>query len=191
MENSKKVTVSKQDIEKNIQGKGDYVQMHYLSTILQRQLDFDTRKFAMIKLIHLYESKCMFLEAAKLMKGASEINTTFNGKMQDFIKAATLFIRAGDTYSADVLFSEAAALGNQEQKFKIKEIKKEAYKTQAKVYIGKDKRSHAMQICEKILTLDLREDERKEIEKTLLELYGRLGKISEYQTLKRKLESNL
>ena len=71
--------VTRRDVEQKLTSVGDYVRIDYLSGLLKESLDFDTRKFVLVKLSGLYEMKSMFLEGAKLMRGAAEINVTFSG----------------------------------------------------------------------------------------------------------------
>jgi len=67
---------NRKEIEEKLQNVGDYVKMDFLQNCLRQQLDFDTRKFVLIKLAGAYELRRMFLAAAKLMKDAADINTT-------------------------------------------------------------------------------------------------------------------
>ena len=60
------------------------------------------------------------------------------------------------------------------------------YLAQAQEFLKKDKRKHAVETFEKILEMpDLLPSERQEVQKNLLDLYEKLGKIREYYTLKK------
>ncbi|MDP4039144.1 MAG: hypothetical protein Q8P57_01010 [Candidatus Pacearchaeota archaeon] len=175
------------EIEKKIAGMGDYVKMSYLQRALRSKLDYDTKKFVLLRLAGVYEARKMFLESARLVKSAGEINTTFKDKIKDYIKAVELNIKGGDFVEADRIFSQALALGNTQEKFEMKGQLKNFYITQAKLYLKLDRRNHAKLTCEKILTLDLNIGERNEIKKTLLELYNKLGNVREYYSLRDKV----
>ncbi|MEK6825139.1 MAG: hypothetical protein AABY02_04775, partial [Nanoarchaeota archaeon] len=84
---------TKQDIQTKLAKMGDYVKIDYLCRALSSGLDFETRKFVLLELSKLYESRSMYLEAGKLMKNAAEINTTFKGKITDFMKSVELLDR--------------------------------------------------------------------------------------------------
>lgn len=175
------------EIQKKLDGMGDYVKMSYLQRALKSGLDFETKKFVFLKLAEIYDKKKMFLEAAKCMKSAADINTTFVGKIKDFMSAVELYIKAGDYLEADRLFGQTLALGNSREKSEMKSMLKNFYLDQAKLYINYDKRNQAKKAFEKVLTLDLEIGERNEVQKSLLELYEKLGNIREYYKLKNQI----
>lgn len=180
-------SVTRQEIEDKLAKSGDYVKIDFLSSCLKKQIDFDTKKFIFITLSKLYESKKMYLESAKMIRASADINTTFKGKMDDFVKSAELYIKAGVFDEADISFNKAIALANTQEKVGIKNLKKEHYKTQAKLYLQQDRRANAMKLYEKLLELDLDVFERKEAQKVLLDLYQKLGKIREYYALEKSI----
>ena len=175
------------EIEERLKKMGDYAKMDYLQRCLKQQLDFDTRKFALLKLAEIYENKKMFLEAGKMMDAAANINTTFQGKIKDFLKSAELFVKGGDFDKADITFDKAIACGNTRDREEIKRKKKEFYNVQAEFYFNKDKRKNALLAYEKFLTLDLQEAEKRTAQERLLYLYEKLGKIRDYYSLKRMM----
>jgi len=183
----KKEGVSRKEIEEKLGKVGDYVKMDYLQRCLKQQLDFDTRKFVLTTLSGIYEKSKMYLEAGKMMRQAAEINTTFSGKMNDFVKSMSLYIWGGNFDEADASYNKALACADGLQKTRIKERRKQVFKDVAKDLMGKDKRKHAMETYEKILEMELNVDEKTEIKNTLLGLYEKLGKIQDYNTLKRSV----
>ncbi len=181
-----KSDITRRDVEAKLSSVGDYVKMDYLQQCLKKQLDFDTRKFVLGKLSAIYEDKKMFLEAGKLLRASAEINVTFDGKMNDFMKSVELFIQAGAFDESDATFSKALACGTDLQKGALKSKRKEMYKKQAEEFIKKDKRKHAMITYEKILEIDqISPDEKKMAQNALLGLYEKLGKVKEYGNLRR------
>ncbi|MEK6933845.1 MAG: hypothetical protein AABW75_03145 [Nanoarchaeota archaeon] len=185
--NIKESGVTRKEIEAKISNVGDYVKMDCLQACLKKQLDFDTRKFVLTELTRIYEERKMNLEAGKLMRMAADINTTFEGKMNDFIKSAGLFIKSGSFDEADISISKALANANDRQKVGIKIKIKDIYKNYAKDMLSKDKRKHAMEAYEKVLSLDLDPLEKKDSQKNLLYLYEKLGKIYDYYALKKTM----
>src|SRR3989344_6825246 len=147
-------------VEEKISTMGDYVKIGYLTSCLKQSLDFDTRKFVLTTLSSLYENKRMYLDAGKMMSYAAEINTTFNGKISDFLKSTEFFIKGGEYDEADMSFKKAIALGNISQKAEMKKRVKELYKSQAGDFLVRDKRKNAVEAYEKLLSMELGESEK-------------------------------
>lgn len=177
---------NRREIEERLKGMGDYVKIDYLASCLKQQLDFDSRKFVLLELSDAYESKRMFTDAGKLMQNAAAINTTIAGQITDYVRAGNLFVRGGNFDEADSVFDRALALCvNEGQRRDVKKTKKSLYKSQAEFYITTDKRKNAMIAHEKLLSLDLDSQEKKEVQEKLLTLYEKLGKIRDFYNLKR------
>lgn len=184
----KEAGVNRRDIEAKLANVGDYVKIDYLTACLKHNLDFDTKKFVFLKLATLYEERKMFQEAGRVIRNAAEINTTYEGKMSDFMRGMELFIKGGAIDEAEASFAKALACADGIQKERLKNRRKEAYKKQAAEYISKDKRKHAMDIYEKYISLpDTSIEEKKEAQNALLPLYEKLGKVREYGALKRSM----
>lgn len=180
--------VTRREIEESLPKMGDYVKIDYLGQCLKKNLDFDTKKYVLNNLAKLYEARGMHAEAARLMANAADINATFLSKMNDFSKSMELFIKAGKYDEADIAFTKSLACANTEnERFALKIKRKELIKTQAKDYLNKDKRRNAAEAYEKLLSVDLTAMEKQEAQKTLLNLYEKLGMIREFYSLKRNI----
>ncbi len=175
------------EIEKRIEGQGDFVKMSYLQRALNSRLGLDARKFVLLRLAGIYEDRKMFMEASKSIRDAAEINVTFRDKIRDFMKSVELSIRGGDYLEADRTFAKALALGNSLEKLEMKGNFKNYYLNQAKFLLNKDKRKHSKEIYERILALDLDIGERRQVQKILLGLYEKLGMVREFYSLKKTL----
>lgn len=185
MKNMSSIFITKKEIEEKLKTLGDYVKIDYLGRCLKENPDFETRKFVLLTLSKLYETKGMYAEAARQIRGAADINTTFGAKIIDFMKATELFAKAGDFEEADISVGKALASANTMQKAQIKAQQKQFYLAQAQAMVKKDKRSNAMKAYEKLLTLELTPDEKKQTQTVLLGLYEKLGKVREFYALKR------
>lgn len=185
----KEVEISRKEIEMKLQGVGDYVKMDYLQQCLKKHLDFDTRKYALTTLAGIYESRGMHLEAAKLIRAAAEINVTYDAKVNDYMKSCELFIKAGNFDESDVSFSKALASSSERGKEALRAKRKAAYWQQAATFLKRDKRKHAMETYEKMLTIELAGDDRKKIQDELVNLYGKLGKVKEQMSLQRSISN--
>jgi tetratricopeptide (TPR) repeat protein len=180
-------SITRREVEEKLKGVGDYVKMDFLAQCLKKQIDFDTKKFILLKLAEIYEQRKMFSEAGKMMRSAAEINATYDGKMSDFMKSCTLFIKGGNLEDGDTSFTKAIGCANGMQKDRLKSMRKEALKAQAKEFMNKDRRSHALTVYEKLLTLELTPDEKKEAQSTLIGIYEKLGKVREFYALKANM----
>lgn len=179
--------LTRKDIEARLNNVGDYVKIDFLSQCLRKPIDFDTKKFVQLKLALLYEARNMYAEAARLMNSTADINTTFQGKVNDFMKACELFIKAGKYGEADDALKKALVSGTEKQKFEIKAKRKEIIIKQAEYYVKRDKRKHAMEAYEQALKLELNPDEKKKVQAQLLILYQQLGRVKESMALERQV----
>lgn len=178
---------TKQEIEAKLATMGDYVKIDYLERVLKMHLDFETRKFALTAVAKLYENRGMFNEAAKAMKAASEINTTFRTKIQDYMKSIELFVKGGSFQDADFMFAQALALGNEKDKMEMRAVLKTYYLNEAKDLMARDKRNQAKKVYEKALNLDLNAQEKQHVQQQLLGLYEKLGNVQEFYRLKKSM----
>ncbi|MDP3881321.1 MAG: hypothetical protein Q8Q31_00390 [Nanoarchaeota archaeon] len=182
-------SVTRREMEAKLANSGDYVKMDYLQRCLKMQLDFDTKKYALVKLAGIYEGRKMFLEAGRMMRNAADINATVDSKFNDFVRALEFFVKAGNFEEAEITYKKALAIANSKQKVGLKIKTKDMYKTQAQGFLNRDKRKHALEIYEKMLDLDLDSMERKEIQNAMMPLYQKLGKIREYADMERTLKN--
>lgn len=182
---------TRKEIEAKLATLGDYVKMDYLESCLKNRLDFDTKKFVLIKLAGIYEVRKMFLDAGRAMRLAADINTTTQGKITDYLKSAELFIKSGSFDEADVSVMRAINDATDSQKETVYSAVKEYYRTHAKLSIAKSKRAQAIKMYERMLNIRMSPQEREEVKKELLELYNQTGKVREYYALKRTSDKSI
>jgi len=183
-----KTGMTKSEIEGEISGKGDFVQIDALTIFLKEPLSMDIKKFVFIKLAELYEKTGMLKEAAKNHNNAARVSIPFSEKIKHFVKEAELYIRAGDFEKADEARKKALNEANSAEKSEIYITIKDFYKKEAGAFEKDLKRAHAARIYEKLLEMKISDFERKEISGKLLEMYDKLGKTKEYNILKKRLE---
>jgi tetratricopeptide (TPR) repeat protein len=179
------------EIDAKIKTMGEYVKMSYLQRAIKSQLDFDTRKFVLIELTKIYEQKGMFLDAAKTIRAAADITTTYKEKIGQFMKSVEFNIRGNNFTEADRLFVQALALGNDREKIDMKQLYKQFHFAQAQAYMKNDRRNNAKEVYQKMLSLDLNHSEKLDIQNRLLDLYYRLGNVREYHALKDKMSGGI
>ena len=180
--------MSKLEIEKELEGKGDFVQIDHLTRFLEQDPPYDIKKFVYLKLAGLYEKRDMFNDAAKMYEKIGSLSIPFSEKVKHHVKETELYIKAGFFDKADYALKKALSYANPHSG-EIAEINfavKDFYKRQAEVYEKERRRAHAVRVYEKLISMKLSETEKEEIKKKLLELYEKLGKIKEYNLLKGK-----
>ena len=182
---------TKSEIEAKLRMMGEYVKMSYLQRAAKSQLDFDTRKFVMVELAKVYEQKHMYLDAAKTIKNAAEITTTFREKMMQYMKSVQLTVRGNDFIEAERIFAQALALGNDREKWEMKQQFKQFHFAQVQEYLKQNRRSQAKVLYQKMLTMELNPQEKTTVQNQLLEIYLKLGNTREYHQLKDKMSGGM
>jgi tetratricopeptide (TPR) repeat protein len=183
--------MSKSDIERELYGKGDFVQIDNITRFLKEHLALDTKKFLYLKLIEIYDRRNMFAEAGRLYENLSELALTFDEKIKNFVKATEEYIKAGFFDRADLAMKKAFSEASPNEKPKIYLTIKEFYKTQAELYEKEKRRTNVIRIYEKLLGMNIAETEKEEIKRKLLVLYENVGMIKEFMEMKRRLEKKI
>ena len=181
-----KVGMQKHEIDQELEGKGDFVQIDNLNQFLKEPLTMDMKKFVYLKLAGIYEKVGMLTEAAKIYDNAGMITIAFSEKIKHFVKEAELYIKTDSFDRVDEAMRKAMNQANTIEKQDIYFAIKDFYKRQAEVYEKELKRNHAVRIYEKLLEMKISDMERKEIKERLLGLYEKLGKRREYVALEKK-----
>ena len=181
--------MSKHEIEEDLAGKGDFVQIDYLTKFLKEihNLNLDLRKFIYSRLAEIYERRGMLTNSAKMFDNLALISIAFSEKIKYYVKETELYIKAGFFDRADEAMIKALNQANEMQKHDIYFTIKDVYKRQAQVYEEERKRNHAAIIYEKLLEMNISGSEKQEIKEKLLELYEKLGKFREYSILKKEM----
>jgi len=180
----------KYEIEAKASGMSDFLKMDYLEACLKENFSFDIKKFCNVELAKLYEQRNMFSEAARKMEAIGEISITFREKKQAYMKAVELYVKAGLYNKAEFDLKKAKENANSQEKKEMKKAILKLVKEQAEVYEKENRRGKALPAYEWLYKMikadeDSNQDiKEEEIKAKLLELYSKLGKISEYNILK-------
>ena len=175
---------SRGEVEELIKGKGDFVQIDYLSNFLKGELPIDVKRFVAVKLAEIYARRKLYANAAKMYNVASISSVAFTEKIKLHMREAEMFVKAGEYIYADEAMKKAMSQANANQKSEIYFVIKEFYKKQAEQYEKELRRAHAARIYEKLMEMNISELERNEVKKRLLSLYEKLGKVKEYYALR-------
>ena len=177
--------MTKSEIEKDLQGKGDYVQIDNLRRFLKENLAIDTRKFVLMKLVLIYENRKMFSEAADLYGKLSELAMNASERSSFLIKQIEDYIKSGFFDMVDLIMGKLMSeTVKYTDKAKITSTIIGFYVTQAQIYEKEKRRSKAVEIYEKLLTMKIPDSDRTEIKNRLLKLYYALGMVDKYMNLK-------
>lgn len=177
------------EIERELGGKGDYVKIDMLRRYLKESIPNDMRKFASLKLCEIYERRSMFSEAAVLYNKLADLAVDYPERRDYLLKEIEDYIKAGFFDGANMATSRITAEMKPMEKTSITSSIKNFYKTQAEIYEKNRRRSKAVEIYEKMLSMkELLDIERTEINNRLLQLYQELGMVQKYLQIKEKPE---
>ena len=168
--------MSKLDIEKCLNSKGNFIKIDYLTKFLKEDIPIDLKKFCYIKLAQTYENMKLFSDAAKTFGSIAILSIAFTEKIKNHIMEAKNYVKASEFAKADEATKKAMSQGNSFQKDEAYIEIKEFYKKVAQDYEKDMKRNNASKVYEKLLEMKISENERKEIKEKLNELYEKLGK---------------
>lgn len=175
--------MSKSEIEKELKGKGDFIQIDYLNRFIAQKPPLHEKKFAFMKLIEIYQSKSMFNDVAKIYSNLSTLALSSQERGEYLIKETKAHIQSGRFDEADAVMRRAMEEVQIIKKTEIYEDIKKFYKQQAEQYERESRRNHAVKMYEKLLSMKISEQEKSEIKGKLLALYDQLGKFREHSVL--------
>jgi len=178
--------MTKVEIEKELRNQGDYVQIDNITRFLKQNPALDVKKFLFAILIQIYDRRKMFAEAADTCGKLIEIIMNPDEKSVCLKKEVEFYIKAGFFDKADAVFRRALSEIKPNERPKLSLEIREFYKRQADSYEKEKRRSLAVKTYEKILTLDIPDFEKKEVNEKLVKLYKELGMVGEYMKLKAK-----
>jgi tetratricopeptide (TPR) repeat protein len=171
--------MSRSEIERELNGKGDFVQIDYLTRFIAQKPPLHEKKFAFMKLIEIYEGKKMFNDIAKIYNNLVILAISPQEKIDSLIKETKAYIQGGQFDEADSVMRRVMDGVTIVRKADIYEDIKNFYKKQAEVYEKESKRNHAIKVYEKLLGMKITDAERNEAKAKLLGLYEKLGKFKE------------
>lgn len=177
--------MTKAEIDAELEDKGDFVQIDYLTNYLGIAPSISMKKFAYLKLAKVYENKKMFLDAARAYDNAALNSLSAEEKMNYYVMSAKKYIKAGLFEKVDDAIKKAMGETNVSRRAEIAFEIKEYYKRQAELFEFDNKRNSAAKIYEKLLSMDLRHREKLEIKKKLLGLYTKLGRFKDHANLRK------
>ena len=177
--------MSKAEIEKALEGKGEYIQIDLLTKLIEDKPGILMKRHVYTRLAKIYQDKKMFKDAARNYEHLGVNSVTFADKTKYFLIAAEFYIKDGAFNEADSAMKKAMGEANSFERGEIYYSLKQFYKNQAEEYESKNKWNKASVIYEKLLKMKITHQEEGEIRKKLLYLYEKLGKFKEYHLLEK------
>jgi len=174
----------KAEIEEFLEGKGDFVKIDYLNRFLKLFPPIIMRKYAYLTLARIYLNKSMFVDAAKMFNNAAINSLTFKEKQENHLKECKSYIKALKFENASKAIKKAFIEANQKEKRQLYKEMIDYYKKVANDLELQKKSGQATMVYEKLIRLNISEEEKQEIKEKLLNSYEKLGKTKEYSFLK-------
>jgi len=173
----------KDELVKEIENKGDYIQIDYLNRFLKLMPPHEMRNFAYFKLGEIFMRMRMFKDASSAYQNIAINSITFKDKMNYFLLATKALIEGGFFEDGERTLKRATSEANSMQKQEIYREIKEFYSQLAENLIKQGKKNKATIYYEKLLRTDLLDSEKQEIKSKLKKIYESLGKTSEVRLL--------
>lgn len=171
--------MSKGQIEDALSGQGDFVQMDWLTRLLNSSPPIDIRRFIFLKLAQIYEKKFMWSKSAESYHNLALISVTFTDKIKFYTKEAEIWIKKGEFDKADKAVVRALGEANSAEKKEVYQEIKSFYKNIAEKYEQELMRNKALKAYERLSRMELSLNEKKSVDDKIEELYEKLGKRSE------------
>jgi len=117
------------------------------------------------------------------MANKAGMEITFRDKIESYLAAAELYAKVGRVDDADEMFIRATRDANIEQKARIKLARKNIYLVSAQRLEKKGKKASAAKFYEKLVKMNLDNEEKNEIKEKLISTYNALGLFREAKLL--------
>jgi len=179
--------VHKQDIEKFLEGKGDFVKIDHLERYLKLMPPIEMRKFAYLKLAEIYLGRNMFSSAAEAFKIAAVNSVTFREKQENFLQEAKAFVSDLKLDEADKALKRALDEGNNKEKESIYSEFIRYFNKEIEKQERQNKPGHLTKLYEKFLRLKVTDEEKENVKEKLVKIYDKLGKVKEARILRESL----
>ena len=177
--------VSKEEIEYSIRGQDDFVKIDKLKRYLKTADSLDLKKYIMLMLVSICESRGLYKEAIKYMSNASEIAITYKEKVDLYIKEAELEIKDGQYEMADKALNSALSCTALQEKPLVIIRYLDLYRALGKSAEDNGKKRKAIDIYEKLIQIKQPSDKKNEAKEKLILLHESMGHVRDVERLRR------
>lgn len=178
--------VSREEIENELRGKGEYVQIDYLNRFISSGPSMLMKNYAYSRLTEIYERKKSYGELGKTYESLAVFSINIQDRVNNFMKAAESYVKDGSFERADTALRKAMTEAKESERAMLYMKLKDFYKQQALGFEKDMKRAQAVKVYEKVMLMRISESEKEEVKKKLIDLYGKLGKYREKELLENR-----
>ena len=176
--------VNKQEVEEAIKDKDDFIKINYLNRFLKKVDNLDMKKFLLLSLASVNESRNMIHEAVKNVSNAGDIAITYREKRELYIKEADLWIKIGNFNLAEKALHRAFSFGNTQEREEMESQYLESFRARGKNLENTRNTRKAIEVYERLLQVTKSIPKKYEVKEKLLKLYNKTGKLREHERLK-------
>jgi tetratricopeptide (TPR) repeat protein len=157
----------------------DFRKIEYLENILEKNLPYEIRKLTCQLLGDLRKKHNYFNTAAKHYNEVAELAKVFGEKINFYMLAAEMFIKAGDFFSADDFYRKSLVIEKQSEKGNLKTKMLSLYLERAEHFEKINRLRNAINTYQKILTYKPEINDANKIRDRIAVLYERSGNLKE------------
>jgi len=180
------MVLTKSEIDADVYGKGDFVQIDHLKRFLTRADSIDIKKYILLKLADINEKHNFFSDAARNLDEAAELAVTYKEKIEIYSKVINLFISSEQFDLADKTLLKAVAFSNTlREKSNLQDTYVKKYEEIASKLISENKHRKAVDVYNKLYSMPQSPEKKEMFKQKLLSLYLKLGKTREHAYLSR------
>ncbi len=176
--------LTKSEIEVAIKDKDDFVKISYLNRFLKQADSMEMKKFILLSLAAINESKGLISDTIKNVTGAADVSITFREKKELYIKEVFLWIKIGEYNVAEKAFNKALSYTSESEKNSLRSLYEDSFKAIAKSYENQGKNRKATEVYDKLYSITKNPVLKLETKQNLMNLYWKTGNIREYNRLK-------
>jgi tetratricopeptide (TPR) repeat protein len=157
------------------------VKIEYLENCLKQMLPNDASRYCHLQLADLYAQRLMYGPASRHMDNAADTAVTFKDKTVYYLKEINFLLKMNDFLMIDKAYKKAMLCSNNNaEKDSLKTFLKREMMVLAEEYEKKNKRSSAILIYERLISMPItNEAEKKELMAKVASLSSKMGRIKE------------
>lgn len=157
----------------------------YLESAFKKEFSIEIKKSILKDLAELYEQERMFDRVAKTYSIKARFELTFKDKIDSYLLAADFYCKLGKIEDAEEMFSRASRESNEFQRKEIIVKRKEMYFRFAEYLEKIGKKSSSLKFYEKLLKMNLNEQEKEKAKEKVVRNYKILGKFKEAEIISK------
>jgi len=177
---------SKGDVESRANRMQDFLKMEYLEECSKKNSSIETLRYCFFELSNLYEKHSMYSDAIKYIIKFRQLNIGSKERIRAYLREVELLIKGGSYDKAEFLLRELIKISGIAEGKKIMGKVIETYQKEAEKFEMTKKYSSLFKVYEKLVYL-VNDEDKMIIQKKMIVLLGKLGKIRESIELERGL----